>query len=300
LVPFFFGAIYKYTNKGNDISIFVKKKTKCFKNINKKVLLYTFLCYNINKGGANVKYYEEMANLQVFSKEDINRIAGNSNAAKMILKDYVRSGLIQKIKFNYYATYSIENHQPIASRFVIGSNVNDKAYISHHSAFEYYGLHNQVFNSVYVSSVRSFKEFKYDEIIYIPVKEKSDKGVDKIPNKINVTNIERTVVDCIDDIGKAGGLEELLHCIGMVPFVNENSILDLLNEYDRQFMYQKTGYILSMFKDKLSLSPAFFDKCKEQMGKSKRYLYNELKMKKNVYDEEWQLVTKSDARVLLD
>ena len=35
---------------------------------------------------------------------------------------------------------------------------------------------------------------------------KSDKGVEKMPNKINVTNIERTVVDCIDDIGKAKGI----------------------------------------------------------------------------------------------
>lgn len=117
-----------------------------------------------------------------------------------------------------------------------------------------------------------------------------------MPNKINVTTIERTMVDCIDDIGKAGGFEELLHCIGLVPFVDENSILKLLNEYDRQFMYQKTGYILSMFKDQLSLSPAFFDKCKEQMGKSKRYLYEELKINKKVYDEEWQLVTRADAR----
>lgn len=247
-----------------------------------------------------MKYYDEMANLQVFSKEDINSIAGNSNAAKMILKNYVRSGLIQKIKFNYYATYSIENHQPIASRFVIGSNVNDKAYISHHSAFEYYGLHNQVFNIVYVTSGKSFKEFEFDDIKYIPVKAKSDKCVDKIPNKINVTNIERTVMDCIDDIGKAGGLEELLHCIKMVPFLNENIILKLLNEHDRQFMYQKTGYILSMFKDQLSLSPAFFDKCKEQIGKSKRYLYNELKMKRNVYDEEWQLVIRADASGLFE
>ncbi|MBK5263529.1 MAG: transcriptional regulator, partial [Peptostreptococcaceae bacterium] len=111
-----------------------------------------------------MKYYDEMANLQVFSKEEINRIVGNSNAAKMILKNYVRSGLIQKIKFNYYATYSIENHQPIANRFVIGSNINNESYISHHSAFEYYGLHNQVFNTVHVSSEKSFKEFKYDEI----------------------------------------------------------------------------------------------------------------------------------------
>ena len=72
--------------------------------------------------------------------------------------------------------------------------------------------------------------------------------------------------------------------------------MELLNEHDRQFMYQKIGYILSMFKDQLSLSPAFFEKCKEQMGKSKRYLYNELKMNKNVYDEEWQLVTRPDTR----
>lgn len=164
--------------------------------------------------------------------------------------------------------------------------------ISHHSAFEYYGLHNQVFNIVYVSSVRSFKEFEYDDITYIPVKAKSDKGVDKMPNKINVTNIERTVVDCIDDIGKAGGLEELLHCIEMVPFVDQNIILELLNEYDRQSMYQKTGYILSKFKNQLSLSPEFFDKCKEEMGKSKRYLHEELKNSKNVYVEEWQLVTR--------
>lgn len=140
-----------------------------------------------------MKHYGELANLQVFNKEDINNVVGNSNAAKMILKNYVRSGLIQKIKFNYYATYSIENHQPIASRFIIDSNVNEKAYISHHTAFEYYGLRNQVFNTVYVSSGKSFKEFEYDGITYIPVKAKSDRCVDRMPNIIK----EHIICDCL-------------------------------------------------------------------------------------------------------
>ncbi len=46
-----------------------------------------------------------------------------------------------------------------------------------------------------------------------------------------------------------GGLEELLRCLSLVPLVNEDRLLAYLPLYNRQFLYQKTGYVLQHFKE---------------------------------------------------
>jgi predicted transcriptional regulator of viral defense system len=59
---------------------------------------------------------------------------------------------------------------------------------------------------------------------------------------VRVTDEERTVIDCIDRIDRAGGLEELLHAIAAMTYLNENKLLNYLEIYDKQFLYQKTVF----------------------------------------------------------
>jgi hypothetical protein len=54
--------------------------------------------------------------------------------------------------------------------------------------------------------------------------------------------------------------------------VNERKLTEYLNCFDKQFLYQKTGFILGYFQKEMKLSKDFFELCKSKIGKSARYL----------------------------
>ena len=65
-------------------------------------------------------------------------------------------------------------------------------------------------------------------------------------------------------------------------------MLKYLELLSNQFLYQKMGFLLSGHKEQLGLSDEFFDACKSQIGKSKRYLSKD--MSSGRYVDEWKLV----------
>jgi len=237
--------------------------------------------------------------MEVFSKEEINRLTGNPNSAKSFLRSAMDNGIAEKIRYNYYAVKSLETGKVIPSRFVIGSGINESAYLSHHTAFEYYGMANQVFGTVYVSSSSKFRNFSHDGIDYKYLLSKSDFGVVAPAKHIKITNIERTILDNIKDFMKIGGLEELLRCLSMVTVVDEAMLLKYLALYDNQFLYQKAGYILSHYKN-IILSDAFFNKCTENIGESVRYLYDGIQYESPQYNPDWQVFAPVDLMKLID
>ena len=246
-----------------------------------------------------MKYYDALIRLEVFSKEEINRLTGNPDSAKTFLRSAVNNGQAEKIRHNYYAVKSLETGKAIPSRFVIGSGINESAYLSHHTAFEYYGMANQVFETVYVSSTSKFRDFSHDGIGYKYLISKIDFGVVTPTKHVKVTDIERTILDNIKDFFKIGGLEELLRCLSMVTVVDETILLKYLAAYDNQFLYQKTGYMLSHFKN-IRLSDAFFNKCAENIGDSIRYLYDGIQYESPQYITKWQVFAPADLMKLID
>jgi predicted transcriptional regulator of viral defense system len=53
-----------------------------------------------------------------------------------------------------------------ASKYQIAYVINDGAYLSHHSAFEYMGITNQIFHVIFVSSDKYFNDFEFEGIVY--------------------------------------------------------------------------------------------------------------------------------------
>ena len=85
----------------------------------------------------------------------------------------------------------------------------------------------------------------------------------------------------------AGGLEELLNNLSSITYVDESRLLHYLSAYQKAYLYQKTGFLLSKFKTQMRLSPSFFRQCKAHIGKSSRYLTD---FAENIsYDAEWHL-----------
>lgn len=235
--------------------------------------------------------YTELAKMSVFSINDVEKLVWNKNTAYSLVNRLVKNGLAIKIRSRLYTCIEPQSNQPIASKYQIATAINESAYISHHTAFEYYGQANQVYYEVYVSSNSHFRDFEFNGFLYKFVQSKFSNGVISPKNTegVRITDIERTVVDSIKDFDKIGGLEELLSCIEILTFLDSQKLLQYLYLYDLQVLYQKSGYILEHFKDSLKLPESFFEICKSKVGKSIRYLSSSITTD-TAFNKEWKLV----------
>jgi predicted transcriptional regulator of viral defense system len=234
--------------------------------------------------------YFELLKKPIFSMEYVNEFYDNMDSARSAVKRLLKSGMVAKIRNNMYTCISGETGAPVANRFQIASHITETSYVSHHTAMEYYGITDQVYYDVYVSSETSFRNFTFDGYTYWYVTSKISDGIEKPPysGDIEVTNLERTLVDSIKDMDKISGIEEVVQNIGTIQQIQEKRLLKYLELYQNQFLYQKTGYLLWWNKEQMGLSDMFFEKCKERIGKSKRYLTHD--QNGGQYDDTWKLV----------
>ena len=245
--------------------------------------------------------YEKLLRLGVFKINDVDAIYGNRNSAASSMRALLKKKLVTNIKRNLYVCNDIENKAPVADKYKIGTSIKSDAYISHHSALEFYGLGHQMFFEVFVSTVYEFKDFEFGGVVYRCTTSKIPEGVVTYATNrgIRVTDLERTVIDCIKDIDKAGGLEELLQCLKLVTFLDSEKLERYLGIYNIQFLYQKTGFIMEHFQKEFKLPESFFELCKSKIVKSKRYLEGK-DGKDLVYSAKWRLLVPRNLMGFVD
>lgn len=72
-----------------------------------------------------------------------------------------------------------------------------------------------------------FKDFAFEGIDFVycaaPFEPTAENGVitPKGNPYVRITDLERTVIDCCDRIERAGGIEELLHCMEGISLLDE-------------------------------------------------------------------------------
>ena len=234
-----------------------------------------------------MEYYSQFTKMGRFTREEAAERIGNIRTADSILQSYKKRGLIDSVRRNLYVAINPETDAPVCNAFEIASGISEDGTISHHSAFEYYGMANQIYNEIYVSSDKRFASFEYNGKTYLRVAPNMKCGV-TVNGRIRVTDLERTIIDSIKDFHKIGGLEELLNCLDMATFVNEKTMIEYLDEIDIFGVWQKCGFLLSLFPN-MKISDTFFDICKEKSKKHPRYLYEELREEKTAFIPDWNL-----------
>jgi hypothetical protein len=84
-----------------------------------------------------------------------------------------------------------------------------------------------------------------------------------------------------------GVKNKLIECFTLITYINENKLQGYLELFNKQILYQKTGFILGYFQKEMKLSDTLFEFCKSKIGKSIRYMTD--KQESNVYLCEWKL-----------
>lgn len=236
--------------------------------------------------------YLSLLSYPVFTKAEVYQLSTSENAGSIALWRLMKQGYVLKIRNNLYTCIHPVTKMPNADRFQIACAISTDAYISHISALEYYGLYDQIQYEVYVSCTHKFNDFQFEGYHYHYVPSKSKLGIFSPQMGIKITDIEKTLIDSIKDANKIGGIESVIAAIELMNDINEEKLLLYLQYYNHQFLYQKTGLILKQFKEQFGLSQGFFDICKQHIGKSKRYLCEDMKC--DTWIGEYQIMVPSN------
>jgi predicted transcriptional regulator of viral defense system len=245
----------------------------------------------------HVKYYSDLLAMGCFARDDVTQLTGNYNTAGTLLKGYLKKGYVRSVKRNLYVAVNLADNEPVVNKYRIAGRITDTACVSHHAAFEYYGCANQVSYQVEVSSETPFNSFGFGGNTYSYRSTQIKDGVVNRPDGVRVTDMERTVLDGINDFEKVMGLEELLRCLVLLPSLQEDRLLEYLCAYNKQVLYQKTGFILQSFQAAFHLSEDFFAECAAHIGKSTRYL---TAGESGVYNKEWRLIVPENLMGIIE
>jgi len=257
-----------------------------------------YYCRNFKKN--ILKYIEEFHKLKIFNKQEVVFLTKDENAAKEILRRYKKQRLISQVRRNLYVVTDLATKASLVSKFEIASKITSSSYLAYHTALEYHGLAHQVFFEIFISSKNTFKKFDYEGISYTCCPSGSEIGVVNplTDSLVKVTDLERTILDCMNRIDLGGGLEELIQSFAIITLVDERKLLKYLEHFDKQFLYQKTGFILGYFQKSMKLSDTFFEICKSKIGKSTRYLTST--QESDTFFKEWKMYAPLNILLFLE
>ena len=234
----------------------------------------------------NIAYDMRVFHLSEF----VDKTEMTISSASTTLNRWKKAGLVYQIRRDLYCMKNPVGNIPAAHKFEIACRISNSTFLSYHSALEFHGLGHQIFNVVMVADKAAFRSFSFDECDYQSnITRIGMNGVitSWINPNVRVTDLERTFVDCIDRVGRAGGAEELFHCFEGLYKMDFLKIERYLNIYNKVCLYKKVGYVAERLKDQIDVPADFVEKCRE-IGKATVSNFSATE-KCDVFIKEWNL-----------
>lgn len=234
--------------------------------------------------------FTDVSTKVIFSRSDIINLFDTPAACRYWIEKSISDNLIKRVKRDMYTVVDPTTAGIYVNKYLIACASAPEAYLIYHSALEYHGLANQIYHTLYVASEQRFQNFEYNDIDYIYTQSPCDGQIETVNYgaKLRVTNLERTIVDCIANIKLSGGIEEVLNALELISSLDEARLKDCLNAYGNGFLFKRVGYLLEQFKETIELSDSFFEFCKSKMTKTKQYYLKETYFNL-VYHKDWKL-----------
>ena len=181
---------------------------------------------------------------------------GPSRSVRNMLYRLKRQGRVRQLTKGVYAgalaTASV-------NRYSVPSKLRKDAVVAFHSALEFHGIANQVFQTVYYLSARPRRDVTFDGVTYhcvAPPRQLArahqlDFQVELSRDKARVTGRERSIVDCLAFLPYSGGVDELDRSLAMLPSFDFDVALEYLRLLRMPWLYARLGFLLDRHAEKL-------------------------------------------------
>jgi len=239
---------------------------------------------------------------RVFTIQDIKEILNISQAhARNIASDMVKKNVTERVKPGLFVripeSVLLDKQQYIEDAILIAAKSTSKAFLSHYTALTIHGLAERYATQIYVTTTKHQRNIQYHEmkinyIKIIPEKFFGFTTINYSNNNIQVSDLERTIIDVIDKSKYAGGWNETINCLKNLDEVNYTQLLTYLKKLNNKTIARKTGYIIDHLNN-LNLSKKILKEIKELSGSNDLYFDEN---KKGIYDQKWNLIIPEDTK----
>ena len=232
----------------------------------------------------------------IFSLSEASQILrADSKQVKKLLHDLVRKNWLQRIEKGKYILIplTVDATKPYTeNQFLIASKLVAPYYIGFWSMLHYYGYTEQLLNTVFIVSTKRKKNFTLSGVNYKFVKITLKKMFGLIEVEINnmpvnVSDKEKTLIDCLDHPEYCGGITEVTKGIwnarDEVDFVK---ILDYAKKIHNSAVAKRLGYLLEILELDRKIN---MKNLKKTIGKGYSSL-DPLLPKKGQYNSQWNIL----------
>jgi predicted transcriptional regulator of viral defense system len=213
--------------------------------------------------------YEFFEQNPVFTHEEfkqylISQNTNNPNTQRETLSYHLKKQNIIRIRRGFFASI------PLASRgntffsidpYLIAGRISHDAVLSHHTAFDFYGISHSIFHQFTFMSEQKIRPFIFQETKFICLpfpkmllKDKKNNmdivTADRQGLSIKVTSIERTLVDALDRPEYAGGWEEIWQTAKHISILNFDKLTEYAISLNNATTIAKLGFFLEQHKEK--------------------------------------------------
>jgi predicted transcriptional regulator of viral defense system len=151
-----------------------------------------------------------------------------------------------------------------------------------HSALEWHGVANQVFQTVYYFSARARKDVVFENVTFhraappvaLARAHKERFQTQETSEGFLITNRERSFVDSLLLLDYSGGVEELDKSLAMFPSFDFDAALEYLKLLRKPWLYSRLGFLLDRHADKLFFRNAARDRFRRHLPPGVAYLGN--------------------------
>jgi len=203
------------------------------------------------------KLYDE--NRPIFEINHAQRILGKSyNAITDLLSELVKRKIIVRLKAGKYLIIpqemgSGENY--LGNWYIAGKEITNsrKYYIAFFSAMNYWGMLTHPLIKIFIATPKRqiIPREMTEKMIFVTVREKSIWGIKEewvnSKEKIRISNIEKTIIDCLTYPQYCGGITEIAKGIWIVKDkIDYKILINYVNRQNKNVVAKRLGYLLEL------------------------------------------------------
>lgn len=214
------------------------------------------------------------------------------------LKQAHERGYVERIRHGVYASRVGVFADTLPDPLLIASRLVRDYVIAYHSALEAHGVAHAPFRRVTLLSAQTPFTLEYrghEFVVRRPPKsllgddawKTSTVQLRRGNELVTVTSRERTLVDCLDGLKWAGGIEEVLRSVGGFPSLNVEGVIAYIDQLGSASAAARVGWVLSAEPGLWRVTPSELGALRSRLGKGPYFLDDRSRPSKLV--REWRL-----------
>ena len=237
-----------------------------------------------------------------FAKFLADRGTSNVNTQTALLAYHENRGHIVQIRRGLYASLPLRADPKTwrADPYAIASHLAPDAVVGYHSALAFWGkAYSSRSTLTYLTQRSNGRPFQYQQTTYQPVRppkrliEKHrtqfDVKKERRGSTINVTGLERTLVDVLDRPRVAGGWEEIWRSLESIGYLDINTIIEYALLLGNATTIAKVGFYLDRHKASLLIEDKKIEPLRRHRPRMPHYLERS-KQAGGALVPEWNLI----------